>query len=113
MNTVEQLFGLFSSLMGKISKVIVCGQAAVGKTAILEQIVNGDHVVGSVSLMYIHSFVSVQSRLMNLMLRRKAKQHDNTDYNDRDDTSVKSCIVYLFSANVFNNRRHLCRSGRH
>lgn len=33
--------------MGKISKVIVCGQAAVGKTAILEQIVNGDHVVGS------------------------------------------------------------------
>jgi NF-kappa-B inhibitor-interacting Ras-like protein len=33
--------------MGKTCKVVVCGQAAVGKTAILEQLVNGDHVVGS------------------------------------------------------------------
>ena len=37
------------SEMGKTSKVVVCGQAAVGKTAILEQLINGDHVVGSVS----------------------------------------------------------------
>jgi len=35
--------------MGKTCKVVVCGQAAVGKTAILEQLINGDHVVGSVS----------------------------------------------------------------
>jgi len=34
--------------MGKTCKVVVCGQAAVGKTAILEQLINGDHVVGSV-----------------------------------------------------------------
>jgi NF-kappa-B inhibitor-interacting Ras-like protein len=33
--------------MGKTCKVVVCGQAAVGKTAILEQLVNGDHLVGS------------------------------------------------------------------
>ena len=37
------------SKMGKTCKVVVCGQAAVGKTAILEQLINGDHVVGSVS----------------------------------------------------------------
>jgi len=35
--------------MGKTWRVVVCGQAAVGKTAILEQLINGDHVVGSVS----------------------------------------------------------------
>ena len=35
--------------MGRTCKVVVCGQAAVGKTAILEQLINGDHVVGSVS----------------------------------------------------------------
>jgi len=33
--------------MGKTWRVVVCGQAAVGKTAILEQLINGDHVVGS------------------------------------------------------------------
>ncbi|ESO02741.1 hypothetical protein HELRODRAFT_81180 [Helobdella robusta] len=33
--------------MGKISKVVICGQAGVGKTAVLEQLINGDHVVGS------------------------------------------------------------------
>ena len=35
--------------MVKTCKVVICGQAAVGKTAILEQLINGDHVVGSVS----------------------------------------------------------------
>jgi len=37
------------NVMGKTCKVVICGQAAVGKTAILEQLINGDHVVGSVS----------------------------------------------------------------
>jgi len=33
--------------MGKTWRVVICGQAAVGKTAILEQLISGDHVVGS------------------------------------------------------------------
>ncbi|XP_009460181.1 PREDICTED: NF-kappa-B inhibitor-interacting Ras-like protein 2 isoform X2 [Nipponia nippon] len=33
--------------MGKSCKVVVCGQASVGKTAILEQLLYGNHVVGS------------------------------------------------------------------
>ncbi|XP_038610095.1 NF-kappa-B inhibitor-interacting Ras-like protein 2 [Tachyglossus aculeatus] len=33
--------------MGKNCKVVVCGQAAVGKTSILEQLLYGNHVVGS------------------------------------------------------------------
>jgi len=41
--------------MGKTCKVVVCGQAAVGKTAILEQLINGDHVVGSVSQKVVHT----------------------------------------------------------
>ncbi|XP_056276853.1 NF-kappa-B inhibitor-interacting Ras-like protein 1 isoform X3 [Pseudoliparis swirei] len=35
--------------MGKGCKVVVCGQAAVGKTAILEQLLYGNHSVGSES----------------------------------------------------------------
>ncbi|XP_044028728.1 NF-kappa-B inhibitor-interacting Ras-like protein 1 isoform X2 [Siniperca chuatsi] len=35
--------------MGKGCKVVVCGQAAVGKTAILEQLLYGNHIVGSES----------------------------------------------------------------
>lgn len=32
--------------MGKGCKVVVCGQTAVGKTAILEQLLYGNHTVG-------------------------------------------------------------------
>lgn len=35
--------------MGKGCKVVVCGQAAVGKTAILEQLLYGSHTVGTLS----------------------------------------------------------------
>lgn len=35
--------------MGKGCKVVVCGQAAVGKTAILEQLLYGNHTVGKKS----------------------------------------------------------------
>ncbi|KAF7697887.1 NF-kappa-B inhibitor-interacting Ras-like protein 2 [Silurus meridionalis] len=33
--------------MGKSCKVVVCGQASVGKTAVLEQLLYGNHVAGS------------------------------------------------------------------
>lgn len=32
--------------MGKSCKVVVCGQAAVGKTAVLEQLLYANHVAG-------------------------------------------------------------------
>uniref|UniRef100_A0A8D2IRF3 Uncharacterized protein n=1 Tax=Varanus komodoensis TaxID=61221 RepID=A0A8D2IRF3_VARKO len=32
--------------MGKGYKVVVCGMASVGKTAILEQILYGNHTIG-------------------------------------------------------------------
>lgn len=37
---------LWSVIMGKSCKVVVCGQASVGKTAILEQLLYGNHVAG-------------------------------------------------------------------
>lgn len=37
--------------MGKSCKVVVCGQSAVGKTAVLEQLLYANHVAG----MYIHA----------------------------------------------------------
>ncbi|XP_044151200.1 NF-kappa-B inhibitor-interacting Ras-like protein 1 [Bufo gargarizans] len=36
--------------MGKGSRVVVCGVAAVGKTAILEQVLYGNHIVGHKTL---------------------------------------------------------------
>ncbi|XP_018425641.1 PREDICTED: NF-kappa-B inhibitor-interacting Ras-like protein 1 isoform X2 [Nanorana parkeri] len=33
-------------MMGKGSKVVICGLARVGKTAILEQVIYGNHIVG-------------------------------------------------------------------
>ena len=47
--------------MPRTCKVVVCGQAAVGKTAILEQLINGDHVVGSVSgkLSYVFATINI------------------------------------------------------
>lgn len=33
--------------MGKISKILVCGHAGVGKTAIVEQLMYGNHVIGT------------------------------------------------------------------
>lgn len=39
--------------MGKNYKVVICGLAGVGKTSILEQVVHGNHIVGSVSNMFI------------------------------------------------------------
>lgn len=36
--------------MGKSCKVVVCGQASVGKTSILEQLLYGNHVVGEFCL---------------------------------------------------------------
>lgn len=33
--------------MGKSCKVVICGQTSVGKTAILEQVLYGNHIVGS------------------------------------------------------------------
>lgn len=33
--------------MGKISKIVVCGHAGVGKTSAIQQLIFGNHVVGS------------------------------------------------------------------
>ena len=35
--------------MGKSYKIVICGLAGVGKTAVLEQVVYGTHIVGTVS----------------------------------------------------------------
>lgn len=44
-------------IMGKSCKVVVCGQASVGKTAILEQLLYGNHVAGEYYLKDVSRFV--------------------------------------------------------
>jgi GTPase SAR1 family protein len=70
--------------MGKTCKVVVCGQAAVGKTAVLEQLVNGDHVVGSVGLTVAfecflrHSALALYALCMNIQLARTYVHYSHT-----------------------------------
>ncbi len=45
--------------MGKLSKVVVCGQVASGKTALIEQLIYGNHVVGAVSVLLIYQSISM------------------------------------------------------
>ncbi|KAK3520176.1 hypothetical protein QTP70_017949, partial [Hemibagrus guttatus] len=40
--------------MGKSCKVVVCGQASVGKTAILEQLLYGNHVAGEAKYYFMN-----------------------------------------------------------
>lgn len=42
--------------MGKINKILLCGHAGVGKSAIIEQLLYGNHVVESVCLDCGHLF---------------------------------------------------------
>jgi NF-kappa-B inhibitor-interacting Ras-like protein len=39
--------------MGKISKILLCGHTGVGKSAIIEQLLYGNHVVESVSIIVV------------------------------------------------------------
>lgn len=45
--------------MGKSCKVVVCGQSAVGKTAVLEQLLYANHVTGI--LFDIHTYTSMNN----------------------------------------------------
>lgn len=45
--------------MGKGYKVVVCGMASVGKTAILEQLLYGKHTVGEIFLPFFFFFLGL------------------------------------------------------
>ncbi len=49
--------------MGKSCKVVVCGQGAVGKTAVLEQLLYANHVAGNFKLLFsmfeLYKFVAL------------------------------------------------------
>ncbi|OXB77752.1 UNVERIFIED_CONTAM: hypothetical protein H355_013140 [Colinus virginianus] len=51
--------------MGKGYRVVVCGTASVGKTAILEQLLYGKHTVGEVVFPFCIFFYSVRSLGLN------------------------------------------------
>lgn len=51
--------------MGKTCKVVVCGQTGTGKTALLEQLIYGNHAVGAVR---INIFLKSKVNLLNVQL---------------------------------------------
>lgn len=58
--------------MGKGCKVVVCGQAAVGKTAIVEQLLYGNHSVGKKSC----SWALLQNKPVDVLLHHVAFVHN-------------------------------------
>ena len=48
--------------MGKTCKVVVCGPSATGKTALLEQLIYGNHIVGAVSNPVFVTFCNTGAR---------------------------------------------------
>ena len=50
--------------MGKISKILLCGHPGVGKSAIIEQLLYGNHVVESVRLDICFTYPAVYSKAL-------------------------------------------------
>ena len=61
--------------MGKISKVVVCGQSASGKTALLEQLIYGNHVVNTVSRL-----LDIAKAATHLISSKESLADGNNDY---------------------------------
>lgn len=45
--------------MGKSCKVVVCGLAAVGKTAVLEQLLYANHIAGRLAVIFACCYVTL------------------------------------------------------
>ncbi|KAL3983328.1 complement component 1 Q subcomponent-binding protein, mitochondrial [Sarotherodon galilaeus] len=87
--------------MGKGCKVVVCGQAAVGKTAILEQLLYGNHTVGSESN-ETQEDVYVASVETDRGVKEQLRLYDTKGLNDGQDLpkhyySVADGFVLVYS----------------
>ncbi|XP_010633795.1 NF-kappa-B inhibitor-interacting Ras-like protein 2 isoform X2 [Fukomys damarensis] len=67
--------------MGKSCKVVVCGQASVGKTSILEQLLYGNHVVGS-EMMETQEDIYVGSIETDRGVREQVRFYDTRGLRD-------------------------------
>ncbi|KAM9824260.1 NF-kappa-B inhibitor-interacting Ras-like protein 1 [Neosynchiropus ocellatus] len=87
--------------MGKGCKVVVCGQTAVGKTAILEQLLYGNHDVGSESTetqedVYVASVETDRGVKEQLRLYDTKGLHDSQDL-PKHYYSVADGFVLVYS----------------
>ncbi|XP_070702668.1 NF-kappa-B inhibitor-interacting Ras-like protein 1 [Pempheris klunzingeri] len=87
--------------MGKGCKVVVCGQAAVGKTAILEQLLYGNHTAGSESS-ETQEDVYVASVETDRGVREQLRLYDTKGLHDGQDLpkhyySVADGFVLVYS----------------
>ncbi|XP_030076718.1 NF-kappa-B inhibitor-interacting Ras-like protein 2 [Microcaecilia unicolor] len=70
--------------MGKSCKVVVCGQAGVGKTSILEHLLYGNHVVGS-EMMETQEDIYVGSIETDRGVREQVRFYDTRGLRDNSD----------------------------
>ncbi|XP_035648882.1 NF-kappa-B inhibitor-interacting Ras-like protein 1 isoform X1 [Oncorhynchus keta] len=87
--------------MGKGCKVVVCGLASVGKTAILEQLLYGNHAVGSESTetqedVYVASVETDRGVKEQLRLYDTRGLHDGLDL-PKHYYSVADGFVLVYS----------------
>ncbi|TWW65502.1 NF-kappa-B inhibitor-interacting [Takifugu flavidus] len=97
--------------MGKGCKVVVCGQSAVGKTAILEQLLYGNHVVGSESAetqedVYVASVETDRGVKEQLRLYDTKGLHDGQDL-PKHYYSVADGFVLVYSIDSLESFRRV------
>ncbi|CAG00253.1 unnamed protein product, partial [Tetraodon nigroviridis] len=97
--------------MGKGCKVVVCGQAAVGKTAILEQLLYGNHVVGSESA-ETQEDVYVASVETDRGVKEQLRLYDTKGLQDGQDLpkhyySVADGFVLVYSVDSLESFRRV------
>ncbi|XP_028819965.1 NF-kappa-B inhibitor-interacting Ras-like protein 1 [Denticeps clupeoides] len=97
--------------MGKGCKVVVCGLASVGKTAILEQLLYGNHTVGSESAetqedVYVASVETDRGVREQLRLYDTRGLHDNADL-PKHYFSVADGFVLVYSVDNLESFRRV------
>ncbi|XP_043910679.1 NF-kappa-B inhibitor-interacting Ras-like protein 2 [Protopterus annectens] len=78
--------------MGKSCKVVICGQTSVGKTAILEQVLYGNHIVGS-EMMETQEDIYLGSVETDRGIREQVRFYDTKGLRDGSELP-KHCFSF-------------------
>ncbi|XP_038048940.1 NF-kappa-B inhibitor-interacting Ras-like protein 2 [Patiria miniata] len=74
--------------MGRICKVVVCGSSCVGKTAMLEQAIFGNHVIGNPNSIPTIEDIYVASVESNRGIREKVRFYDTKGLDPRSNPEL-------------------------
>jgi GTPase SAR1 family protein len=85
--------------MGKGCKVVICGLLSVGKTAILEQLLYGNHTIGKI--IFLSSFLDSEAggRCLLLILTGVKEQVRTSNLGSADIQQCLLNVLYMLETN--------------